>query len=118
MKTSWSWSGEKLEKPNPSWVFLALGFVFAAETFLDFAEVYPLYMVILALGAGAFGAYLGIKKKAILGLVLIPVSALWLNPLFGGDWFDELNTFSFLAHGALALLFGLAGYTFAAWERT
>lgn len=117
MNTTWSWFGPKLTKPSPSWIFLALGFIFAAETFLDFADSYPLYMVFLALGGGLWGAYLAFKKRAIVGMSLLPVSLLWLNPLMGGDWFSSLNTFSFLAHGALALLFGLAGYTFAAWEK-
>lgn len=117
MNATWSWFGAKLEKPSPSWVFLALGFIFAAETFLDFGDSYPLYMVILALGGGLWGAYLAFKKRAVVGMSLLPVSLFWLDPLMGGDLFDSLNVFSFLAHAAIALLFGLAGYTFAAWEK-
>lgn len=117
VETSWSWFGPKLTQPRPSWVFLVLAFLFAAETFIEFSSSYPLYMTLLALGASGWAVSIAIKKKARVGLLFLPVAALWLNPLFSGDWFNSLNTISFLSHAVLAILFGIAGYTFAAWEK-
>ncbi|MEY3889312.1 MAG: hypothetical protein RI931_434, partial [Actinomycetota bacterium] len=47
----------------------------------------------------------------------IPVSLLWLNPLLGGSWLDEVGIEFLLIHSALALLYALYAYTFLASER-
>lgn len=117
MDKPWSLLGPKLTQPKPSWVFMVLAFLFAAETLIQFGESYPLYMTVLALGAGAWATYVGITKKAAIAFLFLPVASLWLNNLFGGDWFSTLNPISFFAHAVLAILFGIAGYSFGAWEK-
>lgn len=117
MEKTWTLFGPKLTSPKPSWVFLVLAFLFAAETFIEFDTSYPLYMTLLALGAGAWALYLGIQKRAYISFLFVPVAGLWLNNFYGGEWFNSLNAISFIAHALLAILFGVVGYTYAAWEK-
>lgn len=117
MENRWTLFGPKLSSPKPSWVFLVLAFLFAAETFIEFGESYPLYMTLLALFSGAWAFYQGIKKRALIAVLFLPVAGLWLNNFYDGEWFSSLNPISFMAHALLAILFGIAGYTFGAWEK-
>lgn len=117
MERPWSIFGPKLVKPKPSWVFLVLAFLFAAETLIEFGSSYPLYMTLLALGGAAWAIYSGVRQRAYFAFAFVPVAGIWFNNFFGGEWFDSLNPISFLSHAALAILFGIAGYTFGAWEK-
>lgn len=117
MEKPWTVFGPNLTSPKPSWVFLVLAFLFAAETFIEFADSYPLYMTLLALGAGVWATYVGIQKRALIALAFVPVAGIWLNNFYGGEWFSSINPISFMAHAILAILFGIAGYTFGAWEK-
>jgi len=117
MERPWSIFGPKLTKPKPSWVFLVLAFLFAAETLIEFGSSYPLYMTLIALGGAAWAVYLGVQQRAYFAFAFVPVASIWLNNFFGGEWFNSLNFISFLSHALLALLFGIAGYTFGAWEK-
>ena len=117
MQNQWTLFGPKLEAPKPSWVFLVLAFLFAAETFIEFGNSYPLYMTLLAIGASGWAVFLAVQKRALIGLAFLPVAGLWFNNFTTGEWFNSLNAISFTAHALLALLFGVAGYTFAAWEK-
>ena len=107
----WSAFGayDKANKPNlMSQIFAVL---VAAQTFSNPGDQYPWLMCVLViLGAGwiGFNAY---KAKSVIGLVLPAASLIWLNPLFGGNLFNSVAWF-FFAQAALALLFGIAGYTF------
>jgi hypothetical protein len=49
--------------------------------------------------------------------LFLPTAALWLIPLLGTDPFTKMNLVTFGAHTLLALLFGVAAYTYAARER-
>lgn len=107
----WSAFGayDKANKPNlMSQIFAVL---VAAQTFSNPGDKYPWLMCVLViLGAGwiGFNAY---KAKSVIGLVLPAASLIWLNPLFGGNLLNSVAWF-FFAQAALALLFGIAGYTF------
>lgn len=107
----WSAFGsyDKANKPNlMSQIFAVL---VAAQTFSNPAEKYPWLMCVLViLGAGWIG-FNAFKAKSVLGLALPLVSLIWLNPLFGGNLFNNVAWF-FFAQAAIALLFGIAGYTF------
>ncbi len=103
-------------RPNPP--AMALAVLFAWPVMVPVADQYPVYMIVLALGASAWYAWLGIKARAGFSFLFIPVSLLWLNPVFGAHWFVAVGSAFFLPHAALSLLFGCAAYTFAATEKS
>lgn len=116
-KTSWSLLGQRPLKPRPNVVALVIAFLLGFETFVAVTDVYPTYMSVLAIGASSWALFLGVRSKAIFSLAFLPVSMIWLNPLLGGDWLNELGATLFLSHSALAMLFAVAGYTYLATEK-
>ncbi len=115
--TGWTIFGPKLSKPAPHLVPLVLAFFFAAETFLEISDIYPIYMSMFAIGGAAWAVQRGVQAKAYFAFVPLLISLLWLNPLAGGDLFNEMSAVFFIAHAALAMAFGVSGYTFWASER-
>jgi hypothetical protein len=113
----WTLLGARKVPPAPSWTFVVLAFLVGAETFLELEASYPLYMSIAVVGGGIWASVSALKAKSIFGLVVLPVSLIWLNPFFGGDWFESINPIMFLSHAAMALLFALVAYTYEARER-
>jgi hypothetical protein len=113
----WSLLGKRPVPPSPSWLYVVLAFLLAVETFLVAPDVYPLYMAVAVIAAGAWASYTAIAAKSLFGLTVLPVALLWLNPIFGGDWFTSLNAMMFLSHSAMAMMFALVAYTHLARER-
>lgn len=113
----WSLLGARPLKPRPNVIALVVAFLLGFETFVAVTDGYPSYMSLLAIGASVWALVMGIKAKALIAFLFLPVSLIWLNPLLGGDWFSELGTTLFLSHSALALLFAVSGYTFQATEK-
>ena len=113
----WTLLGERPIPPSPSWTYVVIAFVLAAETFLQVEAVYPWYMSAIVLAAGAFASYKAISAKSIFGLLVFPAALIWLNPLLGGDWFLTLNPIMFLSHAAMAMLFALVAYSYLAREK-
>ena len=74
-------------------------------------------MSYLAFVSGAWFFYLGIKAKAVISFLFLPTAAAWLLPLMAFDPFTKMNAVTFSAHSLLALLFGVAAYTYCARER-
>ena len=116
-KVAWRLIGDVPQRPRPNWTAAALALIFAGQTFVAPSGDYPGYMCLLAFVAAAYFAYLAWRRRVLIGLLLLPVSWLWLNPLSGGDWFSTLGVVFMLCHSALALLFGTAAYTYAAEAR-
>jgi hypothetical protein len=116
-KTNWSLLGKRPVPPSPSWTYVVLAFVIAAETFLEVQKSYPVYMSIAVIAGGAYASYAGFRAKSLFSLAVLPVSLIWLNPLFGGQWFVTLNPTMFISHSVMALLFGLVAYTYTAREK-
>lgn len=116
-KQSWSLLGKRPTKPRPNVIALVVSFLLAFETFVAVTGQYPAYMSLLAIGASAWAVVMGIQAKALISLLFIPVSLIWLNPLLGGDWFSQLGPTIFLSHAALAMLFAVSGYTYQATEK-
>lgn len=114
---NWTILGQRPVPPAPSWTYVVLAFLLAAETFLELEASYPLYMSLAVILAGAFATVSAFKYKSIFGLAVFPVSLIWLNPILGGDWFLSINPIMFLSHAAMALLFALVSYTYLARER-
>lgn len=110
--TSWKILGTFDKSDRPSGVTLVIAILIASETFINPQGNYPVYMSILALVSCAYLTYRGLKAKAILSLAFPLIAAVWLNPLFGGTWFDEIGVEFFAAHSLLALLTAIAGYSF------
>jgi hypothetical protein len=94
-----------------------LAFIFASQTFIDSSAGYPQYMGYLAFGTGLWFLYQGIRAKALVAFLFLPVASLWLLPLLAIDPFTKMNAITFSAHSLLALLFGVAAYTYTARER-
>ncbi len=113
----WTLFGNRPKTPAPSWTAAILAFIFASQTFIDSSAGYPAYMSYLAFGSGLWFVYLGIKAKAIFSFLFLPAAALWLLPLLGIDSFTKMNLVTFGAHSLIALLFGVAAYTYTARER-
>lgn len=113
----WTLFGKRPKAPAPSWTAAILAFIFASQTFIDSSAGYPQYMSYLAFGSGLWFVYAGFKAKALFSFLFIPVAALWALPLLGADPFTQMNLVTFLAHSLLALLFGVAAYTYTAREK-
>ncbi|MDG2496667.1 MAG: hypothetical protein P8M68_00590 [Aquiluna sp.] len=116
-KSNWSLFGQRPKNPAPSWVAVVLAFFLASQTFIQVGDSYPLYMTGFAIGGSLWMIWLAFKAKALFGGLFIPIALLWLNPLVGGDPFTSFTVLMFLAHAALAILFAVAAYTFAARQR-
>ena len=116
-KLGWSLLGKRPLKPRPNIIALVVAFLLGFETFVAVNEQYPIYMSVLAIAASGWAVFDGIRAKAYLAFLFIPVASLWLNPILGGSLFSELGTELFLSHAALAMLFAVSGYTFQATER-
>ena len=117
MTKSWTLFGSKLEKPRPNLTMSAVAVLFAAQTFVPGEGAYPIYMCVLAWASAAWITWFGIKKKALLALLALPISLLWLNPILGGTWFDAVGIEYLLTHAALALVWAGCAYTFLATEK-
>ena len=113
----WTIFGKRPINPAPSWTPAILAFIFASQTFIDSSAGYPAYMSYLAFVSGAWFFYLGIKAKAVISFLFVPVAAAWALPLMAIDPFTKMNAVTFSAHSLLALLFGVAAYTYCARER-
>jgi hypothetical protein len=113
----WTIFGKRPTNPAPSWTPAILAFIFASQTFIDSSAGYPAYMSYLAFASGAWFFYLGIKAKAVISILFVPTAAAWLLPLMAIDPFTKMNAVTFSAHSLLALLFGVAAYTYCARER-
>lgn len=113
----WSFLGPRMYRPRPNYVALALSLLFAWSVMDDVPAQYPSYMIALAAGTAAWFTYLGVRARAVVSLLFVPVSLLWLNPLLGLDWFNHQGPTFFLAHSAMAILLGIAGYTYVATEK-
>ncbi|MEN9953511.1 MAG: hypothetical protein RL028_113 [Actinomycetota bacterium] len=113
----WTIFGKRPINPAPSWTPAILAFIFASQTFIDSSAGYPAYMSYLAFVSGAWFFYLGIKAKALISFLFVPVAAAWVLPLLAIDPFTKMNAVTFSAHSLLALLFGVAAYTYCARER-
>jgi hypothetical protein len=116
-KRNWTLFGPRLEKPRPSLTVAAVSILFAAQTFTATDEAYPVYMCVLAWVSAAWITWFAIKKSALIGLLAIAVSLLWLNPILGGTWFASFGIEYLLTHAALALVWAACAYTFMATER-
>ena len=101
-KTSWTLFGAKVEKPRPSLTVAAVAILFAAQTFTATEEQYPIYMCILAWLSDRWLTLFAVKKSALIGLLTIPITLLWLNPVLGGAWFSDFGIEYLLAHAARA----------------
>jgi hypothetical protein len=113
----WTVFGKRPKTPAPSWTAAILAFIFASQTFIDSSAGYPEYMSYIAFASSLAFLYLGVKAKALISFLFLPVAALWLLPLLGTDPFTQMNLVTFSAHSLLALLFGIAAYTYSASER-
>ncbi|MEY4410054.1 MAG: hypothetical protein RLZ99_527 [Actinomycetota bacterium] len=113
----WTLFGKRPTNPAPSWTGAVLAFIFASQTFIDSSAGYPQYMSYLAFGTGLWFVYQGIRARALFAFLFLPVASLWLLPLLSIDPFSKMNAITFSAHSLLALLFGVAAYTFTARER-
>lgn len=116
-ETKWTLFGPKIEKPVANLVPLVLAFFFGAETFFELDAQYSPFMSLFALAGSAMALQKGLKSKAYFGFVPMVLSLLWINPLLGGDIFNEMSVLFFAAHAALAMAFATAAYTFWATER-
>ena len=117
-KVAWSAFGQKWIKPRPNLTYSALAIIFAAQTFVPVEGEYPFYMCVIAWLSAIWVSWVGYQKRAWISVFAIPVSALWLNPVLGGSWFDEVGLSFLLVHSAIALLYAFYAYTFLASERT
>jgi hypothetical protein len=74
-------------------------------------------MAVLAWLSSGWITWFAIQKRALLGLLALPVSLFWLNPILGGVWFSTFGIEYLLTHAVLALLWAGCAYTFLATEK-
>jgi len=114
---TWTAFGPRRIRPRANMLGAVLAVMFAWPAMTAVAPRYPAYMIALALGAAGWFTYLGIKARALVAFLLPPVALIWLNPLFGAEWFNRQGTLFFLPHAVFAVLLGTAAYTYAATEK-
>ena len=90
----------------------SIAVLFAAQTFVNPNGVYESFMCWLAFATAIWAAWQAYKTKAIFGFLGLPVAAIWLNPMLGGDWFNTVSVTFFFAHAVYAMLFAGFAYTF------
>jgi hypothetical protein len=112
----WSLLGDRPQPSKPLWVLLAISLIVGLETFGDPTGSYPLYLVALVVVSAGWLASKAVVKRSLFGLLAIPLGAVWLNPLLGGEWFSSQGAIFFLSHSGYALYVALASYTFMARE--
>lgn len=115
--STWTAFGPRHVRPRANMLGAVLAVMFAWPAMTAVAPKYPAYMIPLAIGAAAWFTYVGIKARALIAFLLLPVALLWLNPLFGAEWFNHQGALFFLPHAVFAILLGTAAYTYAASER-
>ena len=77
----WTIFGKRPGNPAPSWTPVILAFIFASQTFIDSSAGYPAYMSYLAFGSGLWFFYIGLKAKALIAFLFVPIAGAWLLPL-------------------------------------
>lgn len=107
----WTFLGTYTKDNKPNLMGQVFAVLIAAQTFSDPAQQYPWLMALLIIAGSFYVGWLAIKAKSVIGLLIPVASLLWVNPLFGGDWFFNIPVF-FFSQAALALLFGTAAYTY------
>ena len=112
----WSLLGDRPQPSRPLWVLLAISLIVGLETFGDPTGSYPFYLVALVIVSAGWLAAKAFVRRSLFGLLAIPLGAVWLNPLLGGDWFSSQGPIFFLSHSGYALYVALASYTFMARE--
>ncbi len=117
MSTQWTALGPRRLRPRPPAVGVVLALLFALQTFGSVSGPYPAMLAIIAIAGGAWYAFLAWRQRAALGLLLLPLSLIWLNPFLGSAWFTHLGAVFFVAHALLSIAFATAAYTFAATEK-
>ncbi len=115
--TAWSAFGPRPKRARGSMLGIVLALMFALPVMSTPASHYPSYLALFAFCGAAWFVTLAWRARALLGLPLMPVALLWVNPLLGGTWFTHQGAPFFLAHSALALLFAAGAYTYAATEK-
>jgi hypothetical protein len=114
----WSLWGPQYRPAKPLWALLAVSLIVAAETFLDFSDVYPLYMSVLVVGVSAWLLVRAWKVRALVGLLAIPLAFPWVVQLVGGGWLSEPDALFYVAHSLFAVFVAVAAYTFMARKAT
>jgi hypothetical protein len=109
--------GPRIQRPRPNLSISAVAILFAAQTFTSGEGSYPIYMAVLAWLSAGWITWFAIQKRALLGLLALPVSLFWLNPILGGVWFSTFGIEYLLTHAVLALLWSGCAYTFLATEK-
>lgn len=112
----WSVWGPARRPARPLWALLAVSIIVAAETFLDFSEIYPLYMSVLVIGVSAWLAVQAWRVRAIIGLLAIPLALPWVAQLAGGTWLSTPGAAFYIAHSLFAVFVAIAAYTYMARE--
>ena len=113
----WTLLGPTRARPRGSMLGIALALLIAPPNFERVPNRYPGYLVVFAIAGAAWFTYLAIRERALVGLLLLPVSLVWLNPFFGADWFVQQGWPFFVPHAVLSLLFATAAYTYAGRAR-
>ena len=115
--SEWTFAGPRLLQPRPSWTVAVLAFIFAWSVMVDVPSTYPGYMIVLAFAGSGWCVYKGVRARAWVAWLFVPVTLFWATPLFDVAWFTKQGPVFFGAHSALALLFAIAAYTYLAREK-
>lgn len=108
---SWTPFGTYDKAAKPNLMAQIFSVLIAAQAFSDPAAAYPWLMaVLLILGAGWIG-FIAFTRRSWLGLFTPAASLIWVAQLFGANPFGSVAVW-FFSHVVLAMLFGVAAYTF------
>lgn len=117
-KPGWQLIGSQLKRGRFSLTALVFGFLVAFQTFGDIQNSnYSIPFAVIVLAGCLWAGVQALRRRIIFGLAFFPFGVFWLMPLLGFEFFREVPVLGFLIHAIVALLFGVAGYSYLAIER-
>ena len=100
------------KRKSVSLAALAIALIVAFETFFVYDAGYDVFTNVLIILACAWAFVRALQTKSMIGLLFLPIGLIWILPLLGFTFFDQIGTAHFLAHSTLSVMFAVAGFTF------
>lgn len=116
---NWTLLGDRphAPRPRPNWTSAVLAILLAYQTFIEVPPTYPIFMTVVVILDAAWALLDGVKKRALISLLFVPVIVIWLLPVFGLTYFNQMSPIYFGLHSLAAILFATAAYGYQATER-
>ena len=102
----------RAKRKSVSLAALAVALIAGFETFFIYDEGYDLFTNLLIMAACLWAFVRAVQTKSFVGLLFLPLAAVWAFPLLGSTIFDQIGVAHFISHSTASILFAFAGFTF------